>query len=128
MNDIMALLPDIKLRFNIEHPSLEECYVFGYECAVADISEEENPYRLSSKESEQWVEGWWAGFYGEIPLYDVAAADHETVQSVSDSESKAANDHVYQEHFGAFFMTVMEITGIILVSAAVGYQVLDLVA
>ena len=124
MNDITALLPDIKLRFNIDHPSLEECYLFGYECAVAVISEEENPYRAGSKESEQWIEGWWAGFYGDKPLHELADA----TPSTNESESMAANDHFYHEHLGHFFMTVMEITGIILVSAAVGYQVLDLVA
>ncbi len=124
MNDITALLPDIKLRFNIDHPSLEECYVFGYECAVADVSEEENPYRLGSKENEQWMEGWWAGFYGDKPLYELL----DTVQPVVESQSKAANDHFYHEHLGQFFVTVLEITGIILVSAVVGYQVFDLVA
>lgn len=124
MNDITALLPDIKLRFNIDHPSLEECYLFGYECAVAEISEEENPYRLGSKESEQWIEGWWAGFYGDMPLHELP----DTAHLEAESPPKAANDHFYQENLGGFFMTVMEITGIILVSAVVGYQILDLVA
>lgn len=124
MNDITALLPDIKLRFNIEHPSLEECYLFGYECAVAEVSEAENPYRIGTFESDQWIEGWWAGFYGDESLYD----SPDSVPSGHESTTKAANDHFYQEHLGGFLMTVMEITGIFLVSAAVGYQVLDLVA
>jgi len=41
MNDILALLPHLKLRFNIEHPGFEDCYAYGYECAVAEINEEE---------------------------------------------------------------------------------------
>ena len=61
MNDITALLPDIKLRFNIDHPSYEECYIFGYECAVLEVDESENPFHEGSPESEQWLEGWWAG-------------------------------------------------------------------
>ena len=61
MNDITALLPHIKLRFNIDHPSYEECYIFGYECAVSEVAEEENPIPEGSQEAEQWLEGWWAG-------------------------------------------------------------------
>ncbi len=67
MNDTTELLPHIKLRFNIEHPSFEECYSYGYECALAEVEEDENPFREGSIEHEQWQEGWWAGFYGEKP-------------------------------------------------------------
>ena len=126
MNNMTALLPHIKLRFNIEHPSFEECYAYGYECALAEINEEENPYCLSSKESEQWLEGWWAGFYGEKPMYDVA---HETESVVTTSgEIGAANDHVYHENLNSFLVKFMEITGVLAVSAAVGFQLIDLVA
>ena len=124
MNDMTALLPHIKLRFNIEHPSFEDCYAYGYECALAEINEEANPFLMGSKESEQWVEGWWAGFYGEKPLYELAS--EESVDGTS--EAGAANDHVYYESLGCFFAKVMELTGMIAVSAIVGYQVLDLVA
>ena len=110
MNDMTALLPHIKLRFNIEHPSFEECYAYGYECALAEINEIANPYHMDSKESEQWLEGWWAGFYGEKPLYELA------------------DDSVYSEAMICFFAKVMEITGMLAVSAIVGYQVIDLVA
>ena len=125
MNDMMTLLPDIKLRFNIEHPSFVECYAYGYECALAEINEEENPYRLGSKESEQWIDGWWAGFYGEKPLYDWS--DEVDSQPVV-SESMAANDHMYNEHMSGFLTLVLEITGMLAVSAAVGYQVIEMVA
>ena len=43
MSDINELLPDLKLRFNINHPSLEECYLFGYECALAGVNERKSP-------------------------------------------------------------------------------------
>ena len=68
--DTTTLLPHIKLRFNIDHPSYEECYLFGYECGLSDVSEEDNPFKAHSKEAEQWIEGWWAGAYGEDPLFD----------------------------------------------------------
>lgn len=120
MNNMNTLLPHIKLRFNIEHPNFEECYAYGYECAVADIKEEENPYRLGSKEGEQWLEGWWAGFYGEKPLYELPDS--------SDMDAAAANDTIYNENMSHFITLVLEITGILAVSAAVGYQVIELVA
>ncbi len=125
MNDINALLPDIKLRFNIEHPNLEECYAYGYECGRAEINEEANPYRLGTTECEQWLEGWWAGFYGEEPLYDLG--DYLSTDT-SNIAHEAANDMVYQGSKTGFFTKVLEITGVIAVSAIVGYQVIDLVA
>lgn len=125
MNDINALLPDIKLRFNIAHPNLEECYAYGYVCGRAEINEEANPYRLSTTESEQWLEGWWAGFYGEQPIYDIS--DYLQADETSIVQ-EAANDKVYQSSKSGFFTKVLEITGVIAVSAIVGYQVIDLVA
>lgn len=122
MNDINALLPHVRLRFNIEHPSYEECYSFGYECASANLDIEENPYPENSTESEQWNEGWWDGFYGEEPLFTTASAvaDVHTI-------SQAANDNLYQKD-KSFFSKVLKITGALAASAVIGYQVLDLVA
>lgn len=125
MDDLSTFLPDIKLRFNIEHPNLEECYIFGYECALANIGEEENPFKSGSQESEYWIEGWWAGFYGDKPLYKLAEKEIVTSEP---SEVDAANDQFYHDSLGHLFAKVMEITGIIVVSAVVGFQIIDLVA
>ncbi|OCH97814.1 hypothetical protein [Legionella jamestowniensis] len=127
MNEKNALLPHIKLRFNIEHPNLEECYAYGYECALAEVSEEANPYQYGSAEYEQWTEGWWAGFYGEKPLYELA----ELLIEPEANEKEAANDYVYNTNHKvspSFLSTVLKITGAIAATAVVGYQVLDLVA
>lgn len=125
MDDLSTFLPDIKLRFNIEHPNLEECYIFGYECALANIGEDENPFSSGSKESEHWIEGWWAGFYGDKPLHKLPEKE---MASSEPSEVNAANDQFYQDSFGHLFAKVLEITGIIVVSAVVGFQIFDLVA
>ncbi|QRN02726.1 transmission trait enhancer LetE [Legionella sp. MW5194] len=124
MNDTSALLPHIKLRFNIEHPNLEDCYAEGYQCALSELGEQENPYRQGTSEHEQWQEGWWAGFYGEEPLYnlDVAPVKNE------EEEKSAANDGLFSIHNKSFLVNVLRITGAIAASAFVGYQVLDLVA
>ncbi|WP_025384989.1 hypothetical protein [Legionella oakridgensis] len=125
MDNFNGLLSDVKLQFNIKHPSFEECYAFGYECALAEIEEAENPFPSGTKESEQWLEGWWAGFYGEPPIYDLS--DYLT-RSV-DAVEKAANDEMYHEQQKHnFLIKVLEITGVIAVSALVGFQVIDLVA
>lgn len=125
MNDISTLLPDLKLRFNIEHPSFEECYAYGYECALEEVSEEDNPYPLNSKESEQWLEGWWAGLYGEQPLYELG--DYVSKSTMTDIPA-AANDHSYHESFGNLMTKIIEITGVLAATAFVGYQMIDLVA
>ncbi|ARG96444.1 hypothetical protein [Legionella micdadei] len=129
MIDTTTLLPHIRLRFNIEHPSLEDCYSFGYECAQAEVEEGENPFREGSKEYEQWQEGWWAGFYGEKPLFEPTEKAEELL---SVNEYEAANENHYpfitslvNSHILA---NVLKITGAIAATAVVGYQVIELVA
>lgn len=124
MNDTTALLPHIKLRFNIEHPSYEECYIFGYECGISEVSEDENPFQEGSPEAEQWLEGWWAGVFGEKPLFDLNSLDSE--ESMMDRK-EAANEATFS-HKHSFISLVIEISGAIAASAIVGYQLLELVA
>ena len=119
MSDIKLLLPHVKLHFNVEHPTLEESYLYGYECARYDVSEEENPFTEGSKEHEQWSDGWWASFYGESPLF----ADESL-----ESELIPANDTHYQEDKGRFVIKFFEISGVLFISAIVGYQLFELVA
>ena len=116
------LLPDIKLRFNIEHPTLEEAYIFGYECARADLAESDNPFTSGTFESEHWIDGWWAGFYGEKPAF-VFSDEYEVSYQVT-----PANDHVYHDNHDHFFIRLLEISGVLVVSAIVGYQLIELVA
>lgn len=125
MNDINTVLPDIRLRFNIDHPSFEECYAFGYECAMAEVSEEENPFKANTKEYDQWQEGWWAGFYGEEPIYDISSL---ITTEATPLTIEAANEETYHEGKQSFFTKVIEITGVLAASAVVGYQIIDLVA
>lgn len=123
MNDTTTILPHIKLRFNIEHPSYEESYVYGYECALAEVSEEENPFKVGTSEAAQWSEGWWAGFYGEQPLFTLDEIPNEELAL---DRELAANDSFYQKR--SFLGLVFEISGAIAASAIVGYQLLELVA
>ena len=123
MDDINSLLPDIELKFNIQHPSFEECYMFGYECAQAEISESENPFQINSKEGDQWLDGWWAGFYGEQPIYTLNESTSQTPMILD-----AANDLEYHDIKEGFFAKFLEYSGALAVSAMIGYQLIDLVA
>lgn len=71
MKGSKELLPYVKLRFNIDNPTLEECYAYGYECSQKNIEEEDNPYNEGTKEYDYWTEGWWAGFYGVEPEFEI---------------------------------------------------------
>ena len=126
-NDVLA---DIKLRFNLEHPNVEDCYVLGYECAKEDLQESANPFKEGSLESDYWQEGWWAGFYNEVPLFELSEHQEAIESRVQEEKPNtlAANDSAYQEQEYGFFRKIWEITGVIAVSALVGYQVIDLVA
>ncbi|WP_058533377.1 hypothetical protein [Legionella saoudiensis] len=124
MNDITALLPHIKLRFNIDHPSYEESYALGYDCALAYAAEEDNPFPKGSKEAEHWLEGWWDALSGDEPLFDISAYSQEETSLAPET---AANDQQYcQKH--SFLSLVIEISGAIAASAFVGYQLFELVA
>ena len=125
MDDILKVLPDIQLRFNINHPSVEESYWCGYECASAELAEEANPFKLGTLESDHWIEGWWAGFYGEEPTFSHPLIA-EKQQALSTDVS--ANDHIYYEHLESFIVKFLEISGVLVLSAIVGYQLLELVA
>lgn len=123
MNEMTALLPHLKLRFHVEHPTLEECYAYGYECAMADIPEDDNPYQLGSAEREQWLEGWWAGFYNDQPLFSFEVLPEDAAPALD-----SANDVVYHKEQTHYLLRVLEIAGVIAVSAFLGYQVIDMVA
>lgn len=127
MNDTKALLSLLKLRFNIEHPSIEESYAYGYECGSAGVDLEENPFRLRTLEAEHWIEGWWAGFYGETPLFTI----EDDIQGQMEQEVgiiTAVNDHVFGDSKKEFLIKLLEITSVIGIAAMVGYQVFELVA
>ncbi|KTD64671.1 hypothetical protein [Legionella spiritensis] len=125
MKDTTALLPYVKLRFNIEHPNFEDCYMYGYECALAEIGEDDNPFPANTPECEQWLEGWWAGFYGEKPLYDW---DNVTREEQVVTGEIASNDQEFSLTNRKFLANVIKITGALAASALVGYQIIDLVA
>lgn len=124
MNDITAILPDIKLRFNMEHPSYEESYALGYESALAYVSEDDNPFQQGTQEAEHWLEGWWDALSGEEPLFDISSFENE---EISMAQEVAANDQQYC-HKHSFLSLVIEISGAIAASALVGYQLFELVA
>jgi hypothetical protein len=123
MNELTALLPHLKFHFHVEHPTLEECYAYGYECALVDVQEDDNPYRLNSPEQEQWLEGWWAGFYNEQPLFsfDIEPENNRAVL-------EPVNDASYHAEQSNYFLRALEIAGVIAVSALLSYQVIDIVA
>lgn len=124
MNDLNTMLPHLKLKFHVDNPTLEECYVYGYECALADVDEADNPYNMDTPERDQWLEGWWAGFYNEQPLFTLESEVHDAEASAM----SAVNDKNYHKLPDNYLFRVLEIAGVIAVSAIIGYQVIDIVA
>ncbi|OGV36624.1 MAG: hypothetical protein A3E88_03235 [Legionellales bacterium RIFCSPHIGHO2_12_FULL_35_11] len=118
MSDTKILLSHLKLKFNIDHPNVEESYSYGYESALASVPEDANPFAAGTLENEQWNDGWWAGFYGEQPLF--LATDNV--------EDLSANDYVFSDSKENIFIKFLEISGVIAISAFVGYQLFELVA
>ncbi|MFA5958887.1 MAG: transmission trait enhancer LetE [Tatlockia sp.] len=126
MSDTTELLGHIKLHFNVEHPSLEECYLHGYESAKEDETEEANPFKAHTAEHAHWQDGWWAGFYEEAPLfsYDEEPSQKEPVTAANEDSVHFITSLMSNE----FLANVLRITGAIAATAVVGYQVFELVA
>lgn len=126
MKDTTVLLPHVRLDFNINHPALEECYTDGYTSALAELDESENPFHTGSVEARHWIEGWWAGFYGEEPLFDLTKLPEEEPAVVN---ALAVNDDTFvSPKVNLFLLRVLEISGALAVSAIIGYQLIELVA
>jgi ribosome modulation factor len=125
MNEITALLPHIKLRFNVDNPSYEDSYSLGYECALAEIAEEDNPFRNGTQQADHWLEGWWDAMTGEQALFELSIIDNE--EMTEEQLIVASNDQQYC-HKHSFLSLVIEISGAIAASALVGYQLFELVA
>ena len=126
MQDTNNVLPYIRLDFNINHPSIEECYVDGYSAAMNEVEELRNPFKEGSAEARHWAEGWWAGFYGEEPLFTLAGIPMEESAFIT---NKADNDASFlSPKINLYLLRFLEISGALAVSALVGYQLVELVA
>lgn len=125
MNNTMDLLPDIKLRLAVSHPSLEECYLAGYEEGFSGALESHNPFQGKSPEFHEWEEGWWAGFYGDAPLYQSAENPSKNKEPIKG----ATNDAVFTTlKWNVLFTYLLKYLGIVLASVFLGYQLLEMVA
>ena len=126
MKDTSAVLPHVRLDFNINHPALEECYVDGYASAMAELDESDNPFQAGSVEALHWIEGWWAGFYGEEPLFDLTKLPEEESSVIT---AQAINDDTFfSPKVNLYLLRFLEISGALAVSAIIGYQLIELVA
>ena len=65
MDATKEILPYLKLRLELEHPDLEDCWTEGFKHASRDGEQVDNPYKIGTVEAEYWEQGWWAGFYEE---------------------------------------------------------------
>lgn len=69
MMNTEEILPHVRLKFAVDHPLLEDCWLEGYEFASNNLPENDNPYEKDTSEYEYWCQGWWAGYFGEAPLF-----------------------------------------------------------
>ena len=125
MKTIDELLPYINLKMNLEHPDLEACYAEGYQCALMEGLENESPFGEDTVEHQHWIDGWWDGYYREEPMFNV----RDYFMASDEEPELAANDEALQLPEPSGFLTkVIELSGVIAVSAILGYQMIDMVA
>lgn len=133
--DITAeLLPYVKLLFEVDNPSLEECYQWGYQMAQDGLEESENPFmetNADSKEAEYWNQGWWDGCYGVEPMFEVepvATAHAETTMAEAPSLTElSANEDQFEVNKESKMTTVAKLAAAV-AGAFLSYQVIDMIA
>ena len=122
MSDLQNVLPDLRLKFHIEHPTIEECYIAGYEAAEAAYPEEMNPFTDNATLHSHWADGWWDGYYNQPPLFSIKSIEEEAAMAEEAQDEADHNTvHPWMAH-------VIKITSVLGMTALVGYQLLDLVA
>ncbi len=129
MND--TSLSVAKLQLHVDFPDIEEVWLDGYECANKEASESQNPYPKHSLEHIQWSEGWWAGFYGEEPLFELAgakAAATVTAPETTVATAKASKPVLWQQDNIKYWITRLTQLAGALVASAAFYQLADIVA
>jgi hypothetical protein len=120
------LLPYLKLKLELEHPDLEDCWHEGYFAAQLEAELEENPYDEQSKEADYWSQGWWAGFYEEPTLSPkpLTVVNEGTFTRVA--VPQAANETNWiSDDIKRWTKTVVKVAGLIAITV-VAIEFLDL--
>lgn len=133
MKTTEEILPYVRLRFNIENPTFEECYIDGFESSKQSIDVSENPFKLSSPEYEQWSQGWWDHFYGQEPLFEYNNIENSNLETLF--ETQASNDDTFYGqlnkkglHLTHSRMTLVAKVAAMVAASFLSYQVIDLIA
>ena len=123
------LLPYVKFLFEIDNPSLEECYRHGYQMSMDGSVEQDNPYEgRGEKEAEYWNQGWWDGCYGVAPMFEMEPMATASMTIVNDaSEVNAANETEFEAQQPSKITTISKFAAI-LAGAILSYQVIDMIA
>lgn len=121
MNAMEDVLPYVRLKFNIDNIDLDECYADGYEQALHQKEESDNPFEEGSLEAEHWSQGWWDGFYAHQPLHDIV----NEASSAKIAPEPAVNDAHFT--YEPILYRILKISGALFASAIIGYQIFDLV-
>ncbi len=118
-SNVLALT---RLQHNIKVPAIEDVWLEGYEGFQGDLDEHNNPYQHGSAEYKHWQDGWWASFYGEEPLFDLAGGLNQ--RAALDTATHAANDAdmVKKESHGRRLFEI----GCVVFVAALAYQAIDM--
>lgn len=126
MNTEQQILPHVRLQFHIQHPSLDDCWSEGYEYASTNMPEGDNPYKAGTSEHEYWQQGWWAGFYGEQPLFNTGGDLGDNSNVVDIRDYKAANAPDYEpSNVRRWAGRVAKIAGVIAITVA-AVELIDL--
>ncbi len=131
-NTTAELLPHVKFLFEIDNPSLEECYRHGFLMSQEGIDESENPFsERGLREAEFWSQGWWDALYDEKPMFSLeptlSTHLYTNAQKIHWSEEAAINEENFEPQKPSTITTVAKLAAA-LAGAFLSYQVMDLIA
>lgn len=133
MNELTTneVLPYVKFLFEVDNPSLEECYRQGYQMSLDGAEESEDPYAgRGQKESEYWLQGWWDACYGVEPMFDLelmASVHADTKPEIEWQEESAANEGAFEDVKESKITTIAKVAAAV-AGAFLSYQVIDMIA
>ncbi len=124
MSNGNEILPDLLLKFEIEHPDIDDLYLEGYQAGLKNLSESINPYPKDSDNHHYWNEGWWDAFFEEAPVF-MPLTEYSHAGVVADTAIHCANDEsLIDENKESLFSLLFQVITLLFIGG-LSYTIYD---
>ena len=78
------ITPYVRFLLAIQKPDLQGVWLDGKDCAMNNLSLDENPFRQGTREYSHWNEGWWEGL-AKSAMQDKTSSIKTSLKAANDS-------------------------------------------